>query len=859
MFKKKKNNQVQDLTVCEGIKIGSTIYSVEANRLWIFVFKGIMIYLLSAGGICGLLSASGTKHSPILINIVLLITALYLSCIHYSKKSEDIGNSIFLIIIVVFGFGLSLYMNTGFYAVLNDINEKAKIYFDYTGIRTYAEPINNRVLAVNIAAIAIGILFNFLFNMWVTRMMYMDAFLMVMIMLIYPSYVECEPDLIYVIMVICASAMAYILRKSQHYEKTQQDSVYKVEELDSKKKSFKEKIFGKKNVTKQKISIRNILFKKNKKQEITNKKITYRYDIKAYSSVGVQLVVIVFVLVLFMQLFVPKKTYYEKDFDTKLKSDSKEKVGLFVRQGLAGFFSLYDNIAGMGEGRVGGVGIVNLDYNTDFILRFTPYSEDTLYLKQNSYVDYFPYENRWLGLEDCVDTYDVIDYISADENEATTLKKAYENETESLNNSKVSEEEKDLEKNKSSEKAKDLEEDNKKGKKSKKNKNRKTARGKLQLENVGLIDVRFKPYYALNRDMKRSEEKNKSVMDIVYYPRLDETDVKVKQVINLTPYLRYSADNEKTIEKLVKASGIKEGMEIEQVVGRLAAYFQKEFPYTLNPGITPFDEDFVNYFVNVHQKGYCVHFATTATLVFRYMGIPARYVEGYAVKFDDVLSGTALQDKEYKDYYDGYSELGETGYIEVDVTDASAHAWVEIYNEDYGWIPVEVTPASSNESGGSGGFWNRFMGLFSNNSTEDDTLDSKTSIDSAKKKEDFLASDLVRGIVLVVIIVLVIILTLLGSKVWVYNRKYRNANINDKLILDYSRLLRKRCRKYRVLREKVNYEEQLDFMFKQHLFRMSVDENVVTSLVDILNCAGFSAELISKEDDRFVRDILGLL
>ena len=47
-------------------------------------------------------------------------------------------------------------------------------------------------------------------------------------------------------------------------------------------------------------------------------------------------------------------------------------------------------------------------------------------------------------------------------------------------------------------------------------------------------------------------------------------------------------------------------------------------------------------------------------------------------------------------------------------------------------------------------------------------------------------------------------------------------------------------------------------MYKQHCFKMSVDENVVDSLVDILHRAGFSDRLIASDEDQFIRDILGI-
>lgn len=79
------------------------------------------------------------------------------------------------------------------------------------------------------------------------------------------------------------------------------------------------------------------------------------------------------------------------------------------------------------------------------------------------------------------------------------------------------------------------------------------------------------------------------------------------------------------------------------------------------------NEDFVIEMLNEHKSGYSAHFATVAAMLFRYYGIPARYVEGYLVNppaRSDVIS----------------------------VTDEDSHAWVEIYAGGLGFIPVEVTP-----------------------------------------------------------------------------------------------------------------------------------------------------------------------
>ena len=103
--------------------------------------------------------------------------------------------------------------------------------------------------------------------------------------------------------------------------------------------------------------------------------------------------------------------------------------------------------------------------------------------------------------------------------------------------------------------------------------------------------------------------------------------------------------------------------------------------YSRTPGLAPFNEDIVEYFLFERGEGFCEHFAATATLMYRLYGIPARYATGYRVSPSDF-------------------ELVDYKY-EASVTDASAHAWVEIFLDDYGWTPVEVTPSDDGSTGAS--------------------------------------------------------------------------------------------------------------------------------------------------------------
>ena len=115
---------------------------------------------------------------------------------------------------------------------------------------------------------------------------------------------------------------------------------------------------------------------------------------------------------------------------------------------------------------------------------------------------------------------------------------------------------------------------------------------------------------------------------------------------------------------------------VNEVTTYILVTLQNKARYSTNPGSTPYNKDVVDYFLFDNGLGYCVHFASAATLMYRMYGIPARYVSGFAI---DPKNFTEAAD-------------GESVYYTANVTDEYAHAWVEIYLKNYGWVPVEVTP-----------------------------------------------------------------------------------------------------------------------------------------------------------------------
>ena len=115
---------------------------------------------------------------------------------------------------------------------------------------------------------------------------------------------------------------------------------------------------------------------------------------------------------------------------------------------------------------------------------------------------------------------------------------------------------------------------------------------------------------------------------------------------------------------------------LEEITAFILETLHERTTYTLTPGLAPLNQDIVEYFLFGSGEGYCVHYASAATLMYRMYGVPARYAAGYAIPAEDF-------------------EQGEDGAWYATATDENAHAWVEIYQEETGWLPVEVTSAVS--------------------------------------------------------------------------------------------------------------------------------------------------------------------
>lgn len=448
--------------------------------------------------------------------------------------------------------------------------------------------------------------------------------------------------------------------------------------------------------------------------------------------------------------------YYSEN---KYKTATREGVSGFIMIGFRSFFPNLYSRGGMSGGNLGNISAIRPDQQTDLVVRFTPYNTEPVYLKGYTGIQYT--ENQWLDGYKLMGTrmgHSTYFYTESMANEAWQLERAFE-------------------KNKSN-----------------------SSRGIMEITNKGAdVGYVYYPYFTRFDDYSPYVESAApffvgiglgDTKRFTYYPNMSYTESKKKiQDMQSYVYTNVPEENEAAIDAFLQDAGISK--DDPDAVQKVVEYMEKEYSYSYNPGRLPAGRDFVDYFLSENKKGVCTHFATAATLIFRRLGVPARYVEGYAFGYGKVLEGKVCEDLNYDDYYSGYSELGKTAVMEVELTDANAHAWVEIYEEGKGWIVVDPTPAATAvEEGSSGGnFWDSIRNFWEN------SPDMSIEGDLSGVNMGFLDSDGMRFLGYMVLLLFVLAVGIRFCVIRMLRwRRWHTKNLRKNMLYYYGTVCRKRAR-----------------------------------------------------------------
>jgi len=132
-------------------------------------------------------------------------------------------------------------------------------------------------------------------------------------------------------------------------------------------------------------------------------------------------------------------------------------------------------------------------------------------------------------------------------------------------------------------------------------------------------------------------------------------------------YTQLPSNSERRLEPFTDDLTANAGSAYEKAK-RIERWLEANKEYSLNASHDPDREAGVaSQFVFDMDTGYCEYFATSMVAMLRTQDIPARYVVGYS-------PGEAVDDNEYV------------------VRGMNAHAWVEVYFPDVGWVRFDPTP-----------------------------------------------------------------------------------------------------------------------------------------------------------------------
>lgn len=226
------------------------------------------------------------------------------------------------------------------------------------------------------------------------------------------------------------------------------------------------------------------------------------------------------------------------------------------------------------------------------------------------------------------------------------------------------------------------------------------------------------------------------------------------------------------------ASGLQIPLDTEQIVSIVADYLSENYKYSKNPKKLKDGDPIANFLLET-KEGYCVQFATAATLILRSLGLPTRYCEGYLAK--DFVRGS-------------------NGKYTCDVLEKNGHAWVEVWVPAFGWIPYEVT---------GGGFIHDVASL--DTEEPDITTSADTAADTTAESKDTKGTETTsadtenaggtekKNVGAVLTVFGAVILT--GAAVYAYIKTYRA----------------RKQKKEKILRKPQKYEKELRKLFRREL------------------------------------------
>ena len=308
-------------------------------------------------------------------------------------------------------------------------------------------------------------------------------------------------------------------------------------------------------------------------------------------------------------------------------------------------------------------------------------------------------------------------------------------------------------------------------------------------------------------------------------------DERYYQEFVMKTYTKINDEERNILEKVLgKIDNTAQKKSSKEVMEIIKVFLEKNMIYDTKVEESIGEHDIISYLLEYSNRGYSIHYATLATLLYRYYGIPARYVEGYLITPKDIK------------YTKAYEEIAIHGY--------NAHAWVEIYQNGIGWVPVEHTPPYYNVMEhltdlGVNGVENQTKQTTSSN--EEETIQQQDKQDELvyfqKEKKNFHMEILVIVSIVFTFILMSLMLYYFMGKYRLKRRfwlKNRNLAVQNVFPVIMKRLYRRGVRKR--IGSLYEYETDLETLFSKEF------SNYYVQVIDIIQKAIFSDIIITEKE-----------
>ncbi len=838
-----------------------------SGRFFLCFIRALLIFLASFGMTGGLVRAFGLVYNLPVVVIGFAILAFITAFLYYNKLTFYLGY--FLIFGAFIFFSIFFYweVNSGYMAFLSEVFKKYSDFF-HVATADVTEIIRDRYLTVTMAMIFMGWFFSILLNITISG--YMDiftTFLITFLPLQIAFYVNIVPPLPYMMMLFASYIAVAVLGRSGRFTLPYKGGLHDDFQRQRTKKATKH---------------------------------TYYSTSKGMLQVsGLSIALSIVFLLVCGGLFASDIS--TQNTSNKVKDATDNLIKKYLDGGIASLFDRYQGTGGLSRGRLGGISNVSPDFETDLVIRYVPNSNENMYLKAYNGVtysgssfmpyaelsdgshisadritemdDYFPqlsamhdtdfsnmtdkddyYSKMWISNIDADPEYDYKPYYTFD----TTT--GHSGESGGLAAS-IKYRAKDL-----LPEAEKLLDDSA------------TINSFAGEDSRFSYEALYMPYEALatyTPNPEITEDYQDSIYDIYLQVPEDIEDVldefcKEARLYEAADYYNSLAKGEARPLYPSSAAEYERYQELQKqrlgVAARLKSYFASNFQYTLAPGATPRSKDVVEYFLTVQKRGYCAHFASSSVMILRHMGIPTRYAEGYMMTWSEMMEGTPVSDNA-----DGWQTpagtiLPGTGVLEVPLTDASAHAWIEIYLDGYGWIPYDTTPPSDeNDTPVNLDFFSLFSGLFTqtnrsaangNNAANPIQLPNNPGSFAFLGSLSFLLRPL--GILLAALLLFILSFPLIRfiREEYSIRRHCSRGEFSGALLIYYRRFIKKLLSRKVIALEHPTIRDSYEMLVNTGVDGTPLDTNDADGLRNTVEHAAFGSSELGRDEYDRSRDLL---